>query len=89
MLGIKEFSKLNFERQCTLITFKATLLMKKDFGMHKAYLFSLGDFFVEIWFNGLKNEIHGINSFSTIRGLDMYADAVDIGEIKSILNGDF
>jgi len=86
MLGIKEFSKLNFEKQCTAITFKGSLLIKKDFGMHKAYLFSLGSFFVEIWFNGSKNEIHGINSFEAVRGLDMYIEDVEISEVISILN---
>jgi len=86
MLGIKEFSQLNFEKQCTTITFKGSLLMKKDFGVHKAYLFALGNFFVEIWFNGVKNQIHGINSFSSVRGLDMYTEGVDLSEVYSLLN---
>ena len=87
MLGIKEFSQSNFEKQCTTITFDGRLLVMKKFGIHKVYLFSIGNFFVEVWFNGAKKEIHGINSFLTLKGLDMYIDDLDLSEIDLILKG--
>jgi len=87
MLGIKEFSQLNFEKQCSILTFKGKLMAKKAFGVHQVYLFSIGNFFAEVWFNGIRNEIHGINSFSTIKGLDMYTEDLDISEVELILKG--
>ncbi len=85
MTALNKFHEMAFEEKCNLITFSGTYLTSKDFGKDKVYLFYLNGFFAEIWYNIEKSKVHGVNAFTSNRGLEVYCDEIEIDELKSVL----
>ena len=88
MLDRKQFAQLDFKEKCTEITFKGRLLVSKKFGIHQVFLFWLDGFYVELWFNNTKGEIHGINTFDCVKGLDFYLESFKIEDLRKIIADD-
>ena len=87
MPDIMDFNRLTFIEKCTEITFKGKLLVKKELGNQNVFLFLLNNFYVEVWFNKLKKEIHGINSFQTSKGLELFLEDFSIEDLQRITGG--
>jgi hypothetical protein len=85
MVDREQFNKMSFKEKCSEITFNGKLLASKQFGNHQVFLFWLKNFYVELWFNNGKGEIHGINSFETAKGLDFYLDDFSIQDLRKIV----
>jgi len=85
MLDRAKFCRMSFKEKCSEITFHGKLLATKKLGNHQVFLFWLKNFYVELWFNNRKGEIHGINSFESVKGLDFYLDDFSIQEIRKIV----
>lgn len=88
MLDRKEFGQLNFKEKCAEITFKGKLLVSKKFGIHQVFLFWLAGFYVELWFNNVKGEIHGINTFEGTDGLEFYLQDFSIERLEKIVTNE-
>ena len=44
-------------------------------------LYSISNFYVEVWYDGASNRIDRIRSFKNIDHLEPYIDVIDLGEV--------
>lgn len=78
MLGIYEFKLLPYVEQLTYIWYHGTFLATRISRTHKVNLYHIDTFFIEVFFDPIKNELLGLRSFVSKTGLELYTDFIKI-----------
>ena len=85
MLTYTEFQSLNEDMQTQLLSLEGVYLdLNRSRGKYHIELYALYSFYVEIYFDRLTEEPLYLKAFRKMKGLDLYLDMVDIGEILRI-----
>jgi hypothetical protein len=86
MISLNIFKRLTIEEQVELLNEQAVSLdvYYKKSGTEVA-LFSLGNFYVELYVEPFTDEIIKIKSFTSIKRLDTYLGQININEIIKLL----
>jgi hypothetical protein len=87
MISIKEFKALPIDAQVDELSRNAVSLdlfqVKKG---AEVVLFSLNDFYVELYVERVSDEIIRINAFDSVKRLDAYLGQIDIHEITGLIS---
>ena len=76
-MTLYEFNALATDEKA-LIVWNGTFIMHREQTGKKYALYSIDNFFVEVCYDPLKNEINSFQSFRTKRLLDNYLNEIDI-----------
>ena len=86
MITLKKFRKLDYEVQLhCLYGSGVNLELYRTINEQEVVLYSLGDFYVEIFFNSDITRVLHVNAFHSLKKLDPYLRNVDISEIEGFL----
>ena len=86
MITLRKFRKLDYEIQLhCLYGSGVNLELYRTIHDQEIVLYSLGNFYVEIFFNSEITSVLQINAFHSMKKLDPYLRYVDISEIEGFL----
>ena len=86
MITLKKFRKLDYEVQLhCLYGSGINLELYRTVNEWEVVLYSLGNFYVEIYFNHEITRVLHIKAFQSLKKLDPYLRNVDISEIEGFL----
>lgn len=71
-IGIYEFNLMDDNSKAALLWGKGTFIMTRIENQYRINLYSIFDFFAEIWFNDEKGTIDEIKAFKSITALEPY-----------------
>ena len=77
-IGLYEFNVLTEDQKAQMVWDFGTFITNKADGKKAVTLYSLSNFYVEIWYNQTENQINNIRSFSSIKQLSPYLDDMDV-----------
>ena len=72
VIGIYEFNLMSDDFKAALLWDKGTFIMTRIENPYRISLYSLSDFFAEIWYNDEKGTIDEIRAFKSITALEPY-----------------
>jgi hypothetical protein len=81
-MKIYEFIQLDIHQKAE-IAWNATFIANRTDKEDNILLFSLGDFFVELYYNARDNEIITIRPFKNSKLLEPYSEGVDISSLMN------
>ncbi|KAA5547957.1 hypothetical protein [Adhaeribacter rhizoryzae] len=76
MLDQYKFKTLPFYNQVSYIWAEGTYLASRQEEGHKINLYRVKDFFAEIWYHGLQENIFKIRTFTSKKCLEAYLNSV-------------
>lgn len=79
-MGLYEFIALDTNTKATTVWNHATFLMSRTSVSGKVNLYSLEDFYVEVYYNQELNCIEDIRSFKSVSCLDAYLEIIELGD---------
>lgn len=82
MISINDFQILPFDKQCDFITIFADYLVYRVELDNKYYLYSMGDFFVEVCYAPYEGKVKGIHAFTNAEELEPYLNEVSISVLS-------
>lgn len=85
MITLNEFHVLPFEKKCDFVSILGTFLMSRKMQKDIVYLYHLGEFFTEIWYDPENNRVMGINAYTDYEGLDLYLGEINISKLEEII----
>lgn len=85
MINFFEFRFLPDEQQSDYILNNGVFLCSIDSEEERIGLFRLFDFFVEIYYNKVNDQIINIKSFRSMEFLEPYLERINISEAKAFL----
>ena len=77
-IGLYEFNVLPEDQKAQMVWNHGTFLTNKADGKKAVTLYSLSNFYVEIWYNQTENQITKIRSFNSVKQLSPYLDDMDV-----------
>lgn len=81
MLTFQKFSNLSTENKLKYLSENGTLLCTRSYARTKVSLYSIGQFYAEVWFNRNTDDISNILPFTTTKCLKVYLDMIDINDV--------
>ena len=84
MLGLYEYNALPEVDKANICWNEGTYLTLRTEGQYKINLYSLYNFFVEMWYDPVENKITKLRTFSSRHQLGDYLDNLDI---EKLING--
>ena len=81
-MNLTDFNRNNLQQKTTLIWEKGNFLAVRYSSNCNVCLYSMGKFFVEIWYRMADNEINSIKAFYNYSFLEPYLEMVDLSEIN-------
>jgi len=81
-LTLSDFQQASFEKKCDWVTANSSFLMMRRLGDAKIYLYHTGDFFIEVYYSPTYKKILMINAFSSVVGLEPYADDISLKDLS-------
>jgi hypothetical protein len=85
-LSLDNFRVMPFDKKCDIITFQGNYLIHRTLGECKVFLYSTGQFFVEVFFSTTHQKVLMINAFDNPMGLEPYLDRISIGQLLDELS---
>lgn len=76
------FDKLSLEEQMHYIIQHGTLILSNRNHLYKVFLFSLDNFFVELWAYGQSNKLARVRTTSSYEDLATFADLISIPDLN-------
>ncbi len=76
---LMEYRKLDLGSQLTKLNASGTLLCERYFFSRRVSLLYLNNFYVEVWYDTVREEVVKVLPFSSLQCLDPYLDLIDIG----------
>ena len=83
-MTLYQFIALNEYEQAESV-WQSQFVADRQDGDLTIFLYCLGEFFVEVTFNGKSNKITGIKPFKTMRLLEPYWEGVSLEDIEDLL----
>jgi hypothetical protein len=80
-MKLSDFVKLSTDEQSEAAS-KGTFLGEREVKPYVIFLFTIDNFFAEVFFDEVQNRITRVKPFKSIRGLDPYLDAVNIEKLQ-------
>ncbi|QNF32030.1 hypothetical protein HUW51_04545 [Adhaeribacter swui] len=80
-MELSDFNQNNLQQKTNLIWNQGNFLAVRYSSNCNVCLYSMGKFFVEIWYRLADNEINSIRSFKNSDDLDPYLKMIDLSEI--------
>jgi hypothetical protein len=77
-LSLQEFASLPVDLQSNYLWDNGIFLINHRDQRYCINLYSLHDYYVEVWYDTLLNQIHAITAFTTSRRLESYVNSVSI-----------
>lgn len=77
-LGLYEYNSLEDDQKATLLWDQGIFLMNRVDEKYSYNLYSLFDFFVEVWYDSKNNSIEKFRTFKTLEALEPYLDRIDL-----------
>lgn len=77
-IGIYEFNLMDDNSKAALLWGKGTFIMTRIENQYRINLYSLYDFFAEVWYNDEANSIDKIRTFKSIEALEPYLDNIKL-----------
>ena len=77
-MTLYEFNNLTLNDQCHNIWTKGTYIATRDQDVYRINLYHMKEFYAEVWYEVLSNEIQRTNSFKTLDALEPYIDLVKL-----------
>jgi hypothetical protein len=82
-MTIKEFNQQSDIQQANALRADGVLLAKRMIMGIKVYLYQIGNFYVEVYFNSMHNMIQGLRSFENTNELDPYLCSMPLPDLSS------
>ena len=76
------FNELSFDAKLGCISQNGTLVFSIRNHLYKVLLFSLDNFFVELWAYGRTNQIGRVRTFSSFKDLAVYSNLISLPELN-------
>lgn len=76
---LMEYRKLDLDGQLTRLNASGTLLCERYFFSRRVSLLYLNNFYVEVWYDTMREEVVKVLPFSSLQCLEPYLDLIDIG----------
>lgn len=77
-MGLYEFNQLDLDAKATTLWEHGQFLMLRIEGEFAINLYSLYDFYVEVWYQKNENRIERFRTFQSINALWPYLDQIDL-----------
>jgi hypothetical protein len=77
-LGLYEYNQFTPDEQAELLWDKGVFLINRMDDKYSYNLYSLFDFFVEVWYDSKKNSIYKFRTFKTVEALEPYLDRINL-----------
>ena len=77
-MGIYEYNLLDTDSQATVLWDKGVFMMNRFEAEYSINLYSLYDFYVEVWYESEENAIHKFRTFKNPGPLEPYLDRIDL-----------
>jgi len=82
MVTIQDFRVLPFEKKCDLVTYNGQYLVFRLLGECKVFLYSGGEFFIEVFYSPKYQKVLMINAFDQLIGLEPYLELVSLTDLE-------
>ena len=76
---LMEYRKLDLNGQLIRLNASGTLLCERHFFSRRVSLLYLNNFYVEVWYDTVREEVVKVLPFSSLQCLEPYLDLIDIG----------
>jgi hypothetical protein len=83
MTTMLEFGALSFEKKCDLVTYQGQYLGCRILSECKVFLYSIEDFFIEVFYSPKYEKVLMINAFDEARGLTPYLERISLADLYS------
>ena len=83
MTTLQEFSALQFEKKCDVVTYQGQYLGCRVLSECKVFLYSIEDFFIEVFYSPRYEKVLMINAFDEVRGLTPYLEKISLTDLYS------
>ncbi|MBC7915101.1 MAG: hypothetical protein H7Y07_13370 [Pyrinomonadaceae bacterium] len=80
-MKLSDFVKLSTDEQAEAAS-KGVYLGERDIKPYVIFLFTIDNFFAEVFFDEVRNRITRVKPFKSIHALDPYLEAVDIEKLQ-------
>ena len=77
-IGLYQFNIMDENEKAQTLWDNGTFLTNKSDNLKSVNLYSLGDFYVEVWYDKPQNRITQIRSFKSINNLSPYLDDIEL-----------
>jgi len=83
MVNIHDFRVMPFEKKCDVVTYNGQYLVHRFLGECKVFLYSVDDFFIEVFFSSKYQKVLMINAFNQSTGLEPYLEMISLLDLES------
>lgn len=77
-ISLYEFNRLDIDSKYSLVWEHGVFLMNRYEGNFKINLYSLFDFFIEIWYQSEMSSIEKIRTFKSLEALEPYLEKIKL-----------
>ena len=77
-IGLYEFNVLTDIEKANMVLDNGTFMLKRHDDQHVINLYTLSDFYVELYYDQKSNRINKIRSFKSTEPLDPYIDDIEV-----------
>jgi hypothetical protein len=78
---LMDYQKLDLKSQLTRLNASGTMLCERYFFSRRVSLLYLNNFFVEVWYDTLREEVVKVLPFSSLQCLQPYLDQINIESV--------
>lgn len=82
-MELYDFNRYNLAQRAAIIWEKGQFLAFRHRGDCRIFLYAMGKFFAEVWYQSENNQIESVRGFKSTACLEPYLELVDLSEIIS------
>lgn len=82
MVTLDQFKDISFDQKCDIVTLHSNYLTMRSIKNCKIYLYHSGEYFIEVHYSTLLKRVLSIYAFEDSTGLEPYADAISLADLK-------
>jgi len=82
MNSLTDFLYSSFEKKCDVVTLNSYFVMGRKLGDCKVYLYSTGEFFIEVYYSINYKKVLMINAFNDALSLEPYLETISLNDLK-------
>ena len=78
IFSIEDFKRASFEKKCDVVTTQSNYIVTRTLGNCKIYLYSTGNYFIEVCYSPIYKKVLMINAFDDMESMLPYTEKVSL-----------
>ncbi|MEI9919351.1 MAG: hypothetical protein WDO14_11185 [Bacteroidota bacterium] len=81
IINIEDFKRASFEKKCDVVTTQSNYIVTRTLGNCKVYLYSSGNYFIEVFYSPIYKKVLMINAFDDMDSMLPYTEKVSLSTL--------